>query len=418
MAPNRTAIALIAVAALAVVGVPFAVGPAGTGQNADAAAESASPSAPEREALVRPGDDGSLLWPYTSASRSVAGRTLAINVVVHGEADRVRRSLTDETDVEWNRTAANESEADAETHSVVVTDEGIAWSGARGSTRYTYVDAGPRGGDGAWVTPDYQLHAGSYLGARRHIRAYEAPRPDDDWTAIQAHGEYWDWFRLRHTVTSVGGAARAVEADFIGEPYVREVRREYRGNRGGGNDGWITAVELAAAALAVGSSVGRGPPSPPKDLRRRSRAALVDHAKKLPLPVSLLALYLGVRTAGVALEGAFPATSPKVFAGALYPVLALGLPVAAARTARPLGRVPAFALAVLGLGAAFVLDFSALGVTAASIRLVLHRIGLLCSVGVVAAGFARADGPGETPLVALGAVGWTLCLLLPLLGVL
>jgi len=43
MAPNRTAIALIAVAALAVVGVPFAVGPAGTGQNADAAGSLLAP---------------------------------------------------------------------------------------------------------------------------------------------------------------------------------------------------------------------------------------------------------------------------------------------------------------------------------------------------------------------------------------
>ncbi|WP_132057179.1 hypothetical protein [Halorussus amylolyticus] len=411
MTPVRTAVAL-----LALVGFGLVVGLPGSIHHFGSATESGT--SPPADALVEPRENASLLWPYTSKSRSVEDRTLAINLVIHGGQDEVRRSLADQTGLEWNRTDDNETEADASTHSVVVTDDGFEWSSARGSTRYTYIDAGPHGGPGMWKTPDYQLHSGNYLGTRQHIRAYNAPNPDDDWTALQAHGEYWDWFRLRHTVTSVQGSARIVESEFLDEPYVSEVRREYHGNRGGGNDGWITAVELALAGIVVGLSFGRALPDSVEQARSEAEAVFAKNGKRVLLPGSLAALYLGVRTAGVALEGVLPTTSPKVFAGVLYPVLAFGIPLVAARASRPLGRTMAFTLAVVGLGAAFVLDFSALGVNSVSIRLAVHRVALLVSVGLVAAGCARRDGAGEAPLVALGAVFWVLCLLLPLLGML
>lgn len=409
----RTAVVLCAL-----VGCLLAVGASGIVSGPDSAETDESvATAPPDESLIQPGDDGSLVWPYTSSERSVEGRTLAINVVIHGDHDRVRRSLTNRGDLEWNRTSENESEAVADTHSVEFTDDGIQWNDARGAVRYTYLDAGPHGGSGRWVDESYQLHAGSYLGTRQHVRAYESPRAADEWTAIQAHAEYWDWFRLRHTVTNVQGAAHTLESDFIGEPYVSEVRREYHGNDRGYNDGWITAVELAlAAVVGIGMSVTRSVPASARRVGERVVTEVSKNAQRILLVVALMGLYLGVRTAGIALEGAFPSVSPKVFAGVLYPVLALGTPVLAALAARPLDRTAAFALAVGALGAAFVLDFSVVGVDAVPIDLVLHRVALLLSVGVIAAGSASRGAERDRQLVALGAIGWLVCLLLPLFG--
>lgn len=413
MSTLRTTVVL-----LALVGSLVAVGWSGAAHDRGASwSDASSADGPDDETLIRPRDNGSLLWPYTSAERSVERRTLAINVVVHGGSDRVKRALTNRTGLEWNRTAVNESDADADTHSVEVTDDGIQWNDARGSTRYTYVDAGPRGGSGEWVAESYQLHTGSYLGTRYHVRAYESPHPADDWTALQAHVEYWDWFRLRHTVTNVQGAAHALESDFIGEPYVDELRREYHGNNGGGNDGWITAVELALAAL-VGTAVTRSVSDSARRLRERVATEVARNGQRILLVVAMMGLYLGVRTAGLALEEALPGVSPKLFAGVLYPVVAVGIPAVAARAARPLDRTVAFGLAVAGLGAAFVLDFSAVGVDAVPIDLVLHRLALLLSVGLIAAGSASRTAPRDRRLVALGAVGWVVSLLMPLFGVL
>jgi hypothetical protein len=414
MGTRRTAVVLVVlVGSLVAAGVAGAV--------VDRAGSPAPPSsadAPPDETLIQPRDNGSLLWPYTSASRSVDGRTLAINVVVHGGPDEVRRSLTNRTGLEWNYTATNETDADADTHSVGFDDDGIQWNDARGSTRYTYVDAGPRGGDGGWVAESYQLHEGSYLGTRHHVRAYESPRAEDGWTALQVHAEYWDWFRLRHTVTNVQGAAQTVEADFIGEPYVSEVRREYHGNDRGYNDGWITAIELGLAAAVVGSALTRSVSDSLRRFRERVTAEVARDGQRILLVLAVTGLYLGVRTVGIALEAALPGVTPKLFAGLLYPVIAFGIPAVAALLARPLDRTVAFGLAVAGLGAAFVLDFSAVGVDAVPVDLILHRFALLVSVGLVAAGSASRTGDRDLRLAGLGAVGWVASLALPLFGVL
>jgi hypothetical protein len=144
---------------------------------------------PAEDQLVSPDGTASYIWPYTSRSRSVAGRTLAINVVVRGEPGRVRTALQDRSDVNWTTV-----EGDAD-----VTDEVVdqsPWRAARGAARYTYVTSDPEV-RGEWVRAEYQLGTGAYLGRRVHVRAY--PTPSGNWTALQAHEEYWDWFRLRHT---------------------------------------------------------------------------------------------------------------------------------------------------------------------------------------------------------------------------
>ncbi|MFC7194950.1 hypothetical protein ACFQL4_10275 [Halosimplex aquaticum] len=250
----------------------------------------AARSAADRPAagrLVRPRDAGSYLWPYTSRRRSVDGRTLALNVVVLGEPDRVRRALERRSDANWS--GAESDAAIGET----------PWRHASGATRYTYVTDAP-GAEGQWVEATYQLAVGSYFTARVHARAY--PAPSGDWTALQAHTEYWDWFRLRHTVTGTGPGARFVEEDLRGLPATTDLRREYHGLGGSGNSGWLSVIEIASASAAGLLVVA-------------SRRRLHDRALDLALPGALVAIVLGVRAAGVTVADLFVGTNPQVLAG-------------------------------------------------------------------------------------------------------
>lgn len=393
----------------------------------------------DRDRLVQPEEDGSYLWPYTSRERSADGRTLAINLVVHGTDEQVQQALTDRTELEWEETEPEEEAVETDT-GVAVENGTVEWDDAHGSTRYTYVDTGPHGGGGRWIDESYQLHAGSYLGSRHHIRAYTTS--DDDWTAIQTHREYWDWFRLRHTVTDTQESRNELEAEFLGQPYVEEVRREYHGVDKGGSDGWLSVVELGSAppgtGVAVLGLIGV--------FTRESRRAIWHETRRLigwtlantrgfVLAAALGGLYLGVRSAGLVLETTVPWITPKAFVVVLYPVLVVGLPVVAIVLARPLeaatrflrlqwvvswlGRPldpqPAFGFTVVGLGSAFVMDFAGLGVGAVPIELLLHRIGLIFALGLTAAGAARSDVRGRG-LLALGLLGWVVGLGMALFG--
>jgi len=109
------------------------------------------------------------IWPYTSKSESVEGRTLAINVVFRDDGEAVREALEARPDADWQETDDEETDAEPDlVRDIVVRD----WEDAHGSTRYTYFE-GPSGG--AWVTESFELHDGEYLGSRDHIRAYESP---------------------------------------------------------------------------------------------------------------------------------------------------------------------------------------------------------------------------------------------------
>ncbi|MFW6367235.1 MAG: hypothetical protein ACOC0L_01065, partial [bacterium] len=99
--------------------------------------------------------------------------------------------------------------------------------------------------------------------------------------------EYWDWYRLRHTVTGVDPGARFVERDLADEPFVEGVERRTHGHLGGeGNGSWI-AVEFAAATL-----LGAAIPLTTSRLARRDIA----------IPATILLLVLGVRAWVQALE--------------------------------------------------------------------------------------------------------------------
>ncbi|SDR09034.1 hypothetical protein [Halopelagius longus] len=348
--------------------------------------------------LYQPEETGSYLWPYTSRSRSVDGRTLAINVVVRGDRGTIRRALERRSEANWtviNETEGNESEARLDDGPPVQVGKS-PWHPARGSSRYTYVTADPNA-SGRWVESSYQLATGTYLGHRTHIRAY--PGPFGNWTAFQAHTEYWDWFRLRHTVTGVAPGARFVERDLRDEPFVGSVSREYHGLGGGGSDGWLTVIDFASTGLIVGVAF-------PRSSRRRWN--LSDAA----LPVSLAGLVVGVRTAGITAEQAMPGVTPKLFAAVLYPTLVFGLPALATYFAR--GRPPTRTalVAAAGLGAGFVLDLSGVGISTVPVSLVLHRFTLMGSIGLLAYGVARDDGR----LTALGVSAWFVTLAASLFG--
>lgn len=393
----------------------------------------------DREQLVQPEDGGSYVWPYTSRERSTEGRTLAINVIIHGEDERVQQALVDQSELEWEETEPEEEDAEADTYEVAVEEGTIDWDDAHGSTRYTYFDTEPQGGEAMWVEESYQLHAGTYLGSRHHIRAYTPP--NDDWTAIQTHQEYWDWFSIRHTVTDIQDSRNTLEADFLDQPYVDEIRREYHGVERGWNDGWLSVIELAVVGpVVLFGLLGRGGSAgdTTRTVLRGSRRLLawtLANIRGFVLAGALAALVLGVRSAGLVLEAAVSGITPQAFVPILYPILVGGLPVltivltqpleAASRflrlqrglslLGRPLQPQPAFLFTVVGLGTAFVLDFAGLGITALPIELLLHRIGLLVALGLVAAGATRVDTEGRGLLV-VGLLGWVVGVAMPLFG--
>lgn len=410
---------------------------------------SAGGEAPPAEQLIRPTGAEGYLWPYTSRSRSVDGRTLALNVVIVGSPDDVRVILRDRSELEW--TPANESHelngtvsigdanesalasVDNQSTNQVAPNGSVSfspWQTARGASRYSYVANNLTSGE--WVEADYQLATGTYLGSRTHIRAY--PGPADNWTALQAHTEYWDWFRLRHTVTGTSDGAVTVENDLRDEPFVTEVNRVYHGYRGGGSDGWLSVIRITSANWTLfpdESSTGdpSGQLNPLPIIGVVPAAALVAVAAKpigrrdlrdvralrdLALPLSIIAVVLGVRSLGLAAEVLLPPVNPKVFAGLLYPVLAVGPLVVAGLLAqdRPATRVALFAAG--GLGAAFVLDFGVVGVNVVPIQLVVHRTALLGVLGLFAYGIADDD----YAVAGLGAGLWFLLLVGTLFGVL
>ncbi|WP_144800026.1 hypothetical protein [Halorubrum depositum] len=367
-------------------------------------AEEPAATVPEESLIAVDGDYR--LWPYTSRSPSVSGRTLAINVLFHADAETTRAAIEGGPETDWEETEGVESETTADTERVREFVE-RDWADARSSTRYSYVE-GPDGG--VWLTETFELHDGAYLGVRDHVRAYESP--DGEYTAIQAHEEYYDWFRLRHTVPGIDDPAVRLEDEFIHGEVDAEVRREYRGIEGGWSDGWVSVIELASLVTVAGALLRRRTRAAAVDLARRSRREAARHADAAVLGVALAAVVVGVRTGGVALELSYPSLPPKAIAGPLYLVLAVGLPGLVVARSRECDPAAAALGGVVGLGAGFVLDFAALGV-AVPPALIVHRMALLAALGVVAIGRAADD----RPVLAAGLLAWAVGLALPLADV-
>ncbi|PAU85463.1 hypothetical protein CK500_01980 [Halorubrum salipaludis] len=404
---KRTA---IVVALLVAVGVGLAASGffAGAGDEAPPpTVEEPAPSGVEEASLVEVAGEYRL-WPYTSRSTDPAGRTLAINVLFHADAETTRAAIEGRSGADWEETeeaeAAATTASDAEQVGAIVERD---WADAHSSDRYSYVE-GPDGG--VWLEETFELHDGAYLGVRDHLRAYESP--DGAYTAVQAHEEYYDWFRLRHTVPGIDAPAVRLEDEFIRGGVDAEVSREYRGIEGGWSDGWVSVIELAALATLSGALLRRRTRAAAVELAGRARREAGRHADAALLGAALAAVIVGVRVAGVALETAYPGVGPKLIAAPLYLAIAVGIPGLV--VARAPDSEPSAALlgVVIGLGAGFVIDFAALGV-AVPPDLLVHRVALLAAIGVVALGRAA----GDRPVLAAGLAAWAVGLALPLADV-
>lgn len=364
------------------------------------------------------------LWPYTSRRQSFDSITLPINVVFEEDAATVRRLLvasTADSDSQWQTTSP-----DNET--VVLNGTDTAWSESHGATRYTYVYTES---SGRWLDESAQLHDGSYFGTRYHLRLYEGGGSDRTWTAVQAHEEHWDWFRLRHTVGSLSEARQHVEHGFYGTRYLASIERErYANGDIMDTDGWVTVIDLvdwttppvhtvfAPLFLGVAVALTNGL----KSFRHRVRES--DHLSSLTrhhvaLFVAMATIPLAVRVVSIALEQETPlGQSPKSIAALLFPVVVFGLPLAAGVLGRYLQADEGFVTAAVGLGIGFVLDYTYLQITVLPIAVVLHRFCLLLAIGLIAAGGIRwsTDVLNRYGYTAVGSVLWVGALLLSLLG--
>ncbi|MFW6265321.1 MAG: hypothetical protein ACOC2A_00935 [Halanaeroarchaeum sp.] len=318
--------------------------------------------------------NGTQLWPYTSTAHDVETRTLPINVYVNKSPAATRDILVGDAQ-HWD-------EVDVEQVGGEPSYEVARWGAASGANRYAAIYSD--GSGSVWLGEEFQLEDGRYLGTREHVRIYG--RFDGSWSAIQAHGEYWDWFRLRHTVVDLDRARDGVVGDLSTGGDVTVIERDRPPER----------VVLVGAALAV--VAGR---------RRLSRNHLAAFGPG--------AVYLGVRSTGIALESILPVVPPKAIVGILYPFFLVGIPTVAYYSTRWTGsETPPVTLAIvtsLGFALALVVDGVAMGIHDPSSQLIALRMGAAIAVGLVAAA-GTVDGPDVGP----GAILWLAAIAFPLVG--
>ena len=398
--------------------------PAADEQMVPAAADEQARSEPNVK-LVRVYVNGrKKFWPYTSRGQDFETLTLPINVVFREDAETVRRLLaasTADSDSQWRTTTP-----DNET--VVLNGTRTRWADSDGALRYTYVHTES---GGRWLDETYQLHDGTYFGTRYHLRLYDGGTKDRPWTAVQAHHEHWDWFRLRHTVGSLARAQQHVEQDFYGTQYLGDIERERYANGGiMDSDGWVTIIDLvdwtfggpqvtlAPATLALLAAVS----DRWETVRQTVEESVVTDrltGHHVGLFVTMAGLPLAVRLASITLEQETPlGNSPKVIAALFFPVVAFGIPIVAGILGERLRADDGFVVAALGLGLGFLFDYSFLQLTALPIEVVLHRLTLLFAVGLIAAGGVRwsDDVVARHGYTLVGASLWVITLLWSLLG--
>lgn len=436
------ACSMLAVLAIATVGAAIAE---------PAASDPLTENVTERRISFEEYDSG--VWPYLSEERGFE-RKSPVNVVVRGETVDVLRLLT-APDSDWNRPSGN-----ATTN--VGAGDGIAieWDGATGANRYAYVTDGE---DGRWIGETAQLQDGTYYGHRYHVRLYESPAENESWVAMQAHEEHFDWFTLRHSVHGTEAAQDRVEASFAGAPPTTELWRKHVGNdEGTSADGWASMVEFALVLSVLTSGTascwlrswwtrrqgpGRSPLDridvvadaanggrsgsqstigtvlqrhlPPAD--RRRIGSLWDRLslRKVLLAGTIAGIVLGVRVAGILLERHAGFLTMHGIAALLYPVLAVGIPLATYVLATGIEhRIDAATTAASGLAAGFQLDYAYLGVETVPIPVLLQRLAVIVALGLLAGGAAqRADRETRlNGLVVFGGVCWSVLLAATLLG--
>jgi len=401
-------------------------------------------------------DSRDRLWPFTSRERRFETLTLPMNAVVRGNDTRVRWFLRTGRHVNWNESEEEWQGVGGEELGGTTGD--LAWYEAHGATRYTYIES-TRDPHGGWVDESYQLHDGDYFGTRYHLRAYTGGRGNASWTAVQAHREHWDWFRLRHTVGSTADAQRYVEQSFYGSPAVARIGRQRFANGGNADsDGWATVAvmqepeppEPGETATGMGTepgtetegSVRRASGFPPSatvwglaavliagaglsvgvgDVRRRLHELEVEVPERLAalFVVSLLTMPT-LRWASITAERTVPSLPPKLIAGLGYLVLAVWLPVVVLLLARGTRADRAAPLVAVGFGAGILFDYALVGITLVPVSVMLHRLAVVLAVGLFAAAGTRlwTDRPGHVAVPVAAAFAWAGVLVRPLVDLL
>ncbi|WP_458207578.1 hypothetical protein [Haladaptatus sp. NG-SE-30] len=382
-----------------------------------------NPKDPDEVRMVSPKENSTAeLWPFTSRQKSFDSLTLPINAIVQGHSARVKMQLRNQRDAQWNNDSNEWQGIRQEDSPEGSGDSADRWSKTTGAVRYTYIKApGSRGG---WVAETAQLHDGTYFGSRYHLRLYEGGQGNNTWTAIQAHHEHWDWFRLRHSVGSLSKAQYYLDSQYYGKWYVDDISRKRYANGGIiDTDGWVSVVDLrqetdlrpvpaALFGLLLLGSVGiQG--SVKESIRELSSLLSNETTQRGgALAVSLFSLPLVVRATSIFVETTFPFVPVKAIAGVGYLTFVIGLPLAAIGLPNGRRSLDWFVVAVVGLGLGFLMDYQSIGVNVLPIAVVLHRIAVLTTVGVMAVGGARQSEDGRwNLLVKAGLVLWV-CVLL------
>ncbi|WP_435359234.1 hypothetical protein [Haloarchaeobius sp. DFWS5] len=421
---------------------------------------------PDDVKLVTVHEDGqNALWPYTSRSQRFETLTLPLNVLVHEDPDLVQAMLT--------RQLPDATVDEASNESVLPALDGAAWDATHGATRYTYVRQ-LDDGTGTWAEEYSQLHVGSYLGSRQHVRLYEVPTDGAGATAIQAHNEHWDWFRLRHTVGSTAAGQVYVEQQFYGVPTVERVSRERFANGGIlDSDGWVTVVDVRDGSVPpigvdatgnqqsvvatdqpagvrdgpaqstdshgawslfvlTGATLGLGMATDELDelqtglgdLQQEATDALEQFRAEWSVTRNHVFLFgtlavfpLAVRAGSVTVETWQLVENPKYIAAVFYPLLVLGIPICAYHFAAGLGFAESALVAALGLLTGVVLDYGHMGIAVIPRYVIVQRLALVVALtAVAAAGSVRHERHWRAnELLAAGVVCWTAAVVWPLL---
>jgi hypothetical protein len=400
--------------AVLILGLVLVVGSTGSVVVTESVSEADDP---RREVVDLPPEDQSL-WLYTSRGRSFSQGTLALNVLVHETPATVERRLLGDGAGNWEEVADDEQDIGHEGSAPLASNATVQWDRTAGEDRYVFL-FGP---NEQWLTQSFEVHDGDYLGSRDHVRVY-APPEGSEWTAMQAHSEYWDLFDARHVVTSVEGGQSAVEQEYLGDEEYRVLRDHVGGEDLVDFDGWLTVVRpaesarsslLALGVLLLGASAAR---TTREEVAEAVAAFSVGHqARTAALGAGLVAVYMFVRLAAVSLERTVD-LPPNAIALVLYPVLFAGLPVTAYLLASPLERTWAFTGASLGFLTALLVDYTYLGVTAVPLDILVHRGALVLALGLIAVGGSRTEreNPELASHVQVGVLLWLVGTVLPLL---
>ncbi|QFU81701.1 hypothetical protein [Natronorubrum aibiense] len=396
----------------------------------------------------------SKFWRFLSPEQRFQQRS-PINVIVRGDSDDVLPVMTDGHAGDWGEIEGTTGGDDAENETVLEERAGHAagleWGEADGATRYAWIDPGPDE-RGYWTDETAQLENGDYYGYRYHIRLYESPNDADQWIAMQGHSEHFDWFTLRHRVDGSEAAQSKIESDFMDHPQVdteQDIQRVYLANDGPSDaDGWATVVDftgmivlpagvglvarrrVAATDTEIDGSTGADYVSEHTpdaiddhltDVDRRRIAAAYDRleAGHIILVFTILALFLGVRMGGLFLERRVGLLTPHMIAAVLYPVIAVGIPVATVLIARTLERRLDAALVAAGsLALAIWIDYGLVGVESLPIDVVFQRVLVIIALGLLAGGAARRATRDlrHNDMLLVGSVLWVVVLSGTLLG--